>query len=98
VKAIRSTSGLGAFQLAQRGLGANGEWIGIDAAATHWQALETSPATNGPDGATLDAGMAVVAQVHLCIEALTERRMDALRAAFLLGRAIKYPDSPTLNK
>ncbi len=93
-------------ELAQRGLDEHGAWIGFDAAAKLWQAPTAAPATtqtDGPDDATLDAGMAVLAQVHLGIETLKERRMDsldfhevgvwqvkdALRAAFLLGRASK---------
>jgi len=93
-------------ELAQRGLDEQGTWIGFDAAAKLWQAPMAAPATaqtDGPDDATLDAGMAVLAQVHLGIETLTERKMDALdyhevfvlqlkdalRAAFELGRASK---------
>ena len=90
-------------ELAQRGLDEHGAWTGFAAAAKLWQATETSPATNGPDDATLDAGMAVLAQAHLGIETLTERKMDALdfhevgvwqvmdalRAAYALGRASK---------
>ena len=90
-------------EMANRGLGQNAEWIGFPAAAKLWQAPAATPTNDGPDDATLDAGMAVLAQVHLGIETLTERRMDALdfhevgvwqvkdalRAAFLLGRTSK---------
>ena len=90
-------------ELAQRGLNENGAWIGFPAAAELWQAPAAAPSAAGPDDATLDAGMEVLAQVHLGIETLAERRMDALdfhevgvwqvkdalRAAFLLGRASK---------
>jgi hypothetical protein len=91
-------------ELAQRGLDEHGAWIGFDASAKLWQAPTAAPATtqaDGPDDATLDAGMEGLAQVHLGIETLTERKMDALdfhevgvwqvkdalRAAFELGRA-----------
>ena len=93
-------------ELAQRGLDEQGAWIGFEAAAKLWQTPAADQAiaqTDGPDDAMLDAGMAALAQVHLGIETLTERRMDALdfhevgvwqakdalRAAFLLGRASK---------
>ena len=90
-------------ELAQRGLDEQGAWIGFEAAAKLWQAPKAALATGGPDDATLDDAMAVLAQVHLGIETLTERKMDALdfhevgvwqvkdalRAAFLLGRASK---------
>ncbi len=89
-------------EMANRGLGQNAEWIGFPAAAKLWQAPTVAPA-DGPDDATLDAGMAVLAQVHLGIQTLEERRMDALdfhevnvlqlkdalRAAFELGRDSK---------
>ena len=91
-------------EMANRGLGQNAEWIGFPAAAKLWQApAATSLAAAGPDDATLDVGMEVLAQVHLGIQTLKERRMDALdfhevnvlqlkdalRAAFELGRASK---------
>ena len=90
-------------EMANRGLGRDAEWIGFPAAAKLWKAPAATPTNDGPDDATLDAGMAVLAQVHLGIETLTERRMDALdfhevgvwqvkdalRAAFLLGRTSK---------
>jgi hypothetical protein len=102
-------------EMANRGLGRDAEWIGFPAAAKLWQAPAAAPTSadaDVPDDATLDAGMAVLAQVHLGIETLTERKMDALdfhevgvwqvkdalRAAFMLGRASKKPESPTLNK
>ncbi|MFA7332424.1 MAG: hypothetical protein WC326_15250 [Candidatus Delongbacteria bacterium] len=91
-------------EMANRGLGQNAEWIGFPAAAKLWQTpVATSLAATGPDDATLDAGMEVLAQVHLGIQTLKERRMDALdfhevnvlqlkdalRAAFELGRVSK---------
>ncbi|MFA7331987.1 MAG: hypothetical protein WC326_13035 [Candidatus Delongbacteria bacterium] len=89
-------------EMANRGLGANGEWIGFPAAQKLWQA-PAAAAQPGADDATIDAGMEVLAQVHLGIKTLKERRMDALdfqevsvlqlkdalRAAFELGRASK---------
>ncbi len=92
-------------EMANRGLGQNAEWIGFPAAAKLWQApaLAASPAAAGPDDATLDGSMDVLAQIHLGIQTLKERRMDsldfhevnvlqlkdALRAAFELGRVSK---------
>jgi hypothetical protein len=90
-------------EMANRGLGQNAEWIGFPAAAKLWQAPEAAPATAGPDDATLDAGMEVLAQVHLGISTLKERNMDALdfhevgvlqlkdalRAAFELGKVAR---------
>ena len=87
-------------ELANRGLDAKGEWIGFPAAAKLWEAPATKKAP-GPDEATIDAGLEVLAQVHMNIETLAERRMDALdfhevavwqvksalRAAFELGKA-----------
>jgi hypothetical protein len=89
-------------EMANRGLGQNAEWIGFPAAAKLWQAPAVSTA-EGPDDATLDAGMEVLALVHLGIPTLKERNMDALdfhevgvlqlkdalRAAFELGRTSK---------
>ena len=100
-------TGLARREMAQRGLNENGAWIGFAAAAKLWE--EPTPARKGKgkkdkvDKATLDAGLEALAQVHLGIGTLTERRMDALdfhevgvwqvkdalRAAFMLGRASK---------
>ncbi len=90
-------------EMANRGLGQNAEWIGFPAAAKLWQTPAAAPATTGPDDATLDAGMEVLAQVHLGIPTLKERNMDALdfhevgvlqlkdalRAAFELGKVAR---------
>jgi hypothetical protein len=90
-------------EMANRGLGQNAEWIGFPAAAKLWQTPAAAPATDGPDDATMDAGMEVLAQVHLGIPTLKERNMDALdfhevgvlqlkdalRAAFELGKVAR---------
>ncbi|MFA7329796.1 MAG: hypothetical protein WC326_01865 [Candidatus Delongbacteria bacterium] len=89
-------------EMANRGLGVNAEWIGFPAAAKLWQA-PAAAAQPDADEATIDAGMEVLAQVHLGIQTLTERKMDALdfhevsvwqvkaalRAAFELGKVAR---------
>ena len=89
---------LARHEMASRGLNETGAWIGFPAAAKLWEAPAAKQAP-GADEATIDAGLEVLAQVHMNIETLTERRMDsldfhevavwqvksALRAAFELG-------------
>ncbi len=90
-------------EMANRGLGTNGEWIGFPAAQKLWQA-PAAAAQPGADEATIDAGMEALAQVHFTnVPTLETRNMDsldfhevaaweikaALRAAFELGRASK---------
>lgn len=85
-------------EMANRGLGANGEWIGFPAAAKLWQApTEETPLVIEDDH------LEALARIHMGIETLEERNMDALdfhevavlqlkdalRAAFELGRASK---------
>ncbi|MDP2361623.1 MAG: hypothetical protein Q8O14_12885 [bacterium] len=89
-------------EMANRGLGTNGEWIGFPAAKKLWQA-PAAAAQPGADDATIDAGLAALANIHCGFETLEARNMDALdfhevcvlslkdalRAAFELGRASK---------
>ncbi len=89
-------------EMANRGLGTNGEWIGFPAAQKFWQA-PAAAAQPGADQATLDAGLAALASIHCGFETLEVRNMDALDfrevsvwqlkdallAAFMLGRASK---------
>ena len=100
-------TGLARREMAQRGLNENGAWIGFAAAAKLWEGSGPTRKGKGRKGkvdeATLDAGLEALAQVHLGIKTLTERRMDsldfhevgvwqlkdALRAAYDLGRASK---------
>ncbi len=85
-------------EMANRGLGTNGEWIGFPAAAKLWQApTEETPLVIEDDH------LEALARIHMGIETLEERNMDALdfhevsvlslkdalRAAFELGRASK---------
>jgi hypothetical protein len=65
-------------EMASRGLGANAEWIGFPAAKALWQEATEAAAQPDADEATIDAGMTVLAQVHLGIQTLQERNMDAL--------------------
>ncbi|MDP2361959.1 MAG: hypothetical protein Q8O14_14615 [bacterium] len=92
------TTQLAQGEMANRGLGANGEWIGFPAAAKLWAA----PANDSPLEIE-DDHLEALARIHMGIETLKERRMDALdfhevgvlqlkdalRAAFELGRASK---------
>ncbi len=89
-------------EMANRGLGTNGEWIGFPAAKALWQApTEETPLEIEDDH------LEALARIHMGIETLEERNMDALdfhevgvlqlkdalRAAFALGRASKYRGS-----
>ena len=89
-------------EMANRGLGRSAEWIGFPAAKRLWQA-PAAAAQPGADEATIDAGLAALANIHCGFETLEARNMDALdfhevaalslkdalRAAFELGRASK---------
>ncbi|MFA7332447.1 MAG: hypothetical protein WC326_15365 [Candidatus Delongbacteria bacterium] len=89
-------------EMANRGLGTNGEWIGFPAAAKLWQAPAAATQPDAREEA-IDAGLTALAHLHCGIRTLEARHMDALdfhevgvwnlkdalRAAFELGRAHK---------
>jgi hypothetical protein len=84
-------------EMTNRGLGQSAEWIGFPAAKALWQA----PAAEETPLEIVDDHLEALARIHVGIETLEVRKMDALdfhevgvlslkdalRAAFELGRA-----------